>query len=120
MLAFKDFSNSEVEKHPVSRDQYPVSANAGKGFRRNHLNEKGDFMQLEGIDRISDSPITKKAPCLSPDPLPHLWLQILPLDLIDLQDPLRHFIKIIPKSFQLITAIHHPLLRAVEKIKYPI
>ncbi len=48
MLAFQDFSKSEIEKHPVSRGQYPVSANAGKGFRRNDLDEKQDFMQLEG------------------------------------------------------------------------
>ena len=46
--AFQDFSNSEIEKHPVSRGQYPVSANANKGFRCNDLDEKQDFMQLEG------------------------------------------------------------------------
>ena len=28
---------------------YPVSANAGKGFRRNDLDEKRDFMQLEDL-----------------------------------------------------------------------
>ena len=48
MLVLQDFSNSEIEKHPVSRGQHPVSANAGKGFHRNDLDEKRDFMQLEG------------------------------------------------------------------------
>ena len=48
MLALQDFSNGEIEEHPVSRGQHPVSANAGKGFRRNDLDEKQHFMQLEG------------------------------------------------------------------------
>ena len=67
MLAFQDFSNSAIEKHPVYPPAiffeagiqrpvedpgfftgHPVSANAGKGFRRNDLDEKRDFMQLEG------------------------------------------------------------------------
>ena len=48
MQVLQDFSNSEIEKHPVSRGQHPVSANAGKGFHRNDLDEKRDFMQLEG------------------------------------------------------------------------
>ena len=49
MLAFQDLSISEIEKHPVSRDQHPVSANAGIGLRSNDLNEKRDVMQLEGV-----------------------------------------------------------------------
>ena len=48
MLVFQDFPNSEIEKHPVSRGQYPGSGNVGRGFRRNELDEKQDFMQQEG------------------------------------------------------------------------
>ena len=48
MLAFKDFSNSEIENHPVSRCQYPGSANDSNGFSGTSLNKSNDFMQLEG------------------------------------------------------------------------
>ena len=46
MPVFQDYSKSEIEKHQVSRCQNPASANAGKGFRRNDLDEMQYFMQL--------------------------------------------------------------------------
>jgi Ni/Co efflux regulator RcnB len=48
MLAFQEHSISEIEKHPVSRDQNPGSANVDKGFHRNSLDEIQYFMQLNG------------------------------------------------------------------------
>ena len=51
MLAFRDCSKREIEKHPVSRCQYLGSADAGKGFRCNDPNQMQYFMQLEGIGR---------------------------------------------------------------------
>ena len=48
MLYIQDCSNNETEKRPVSRSQYPGSANAGNGFRRNGLDEMQYFMQLQG------------------------------------------------------------------------
>ena len=46
MLDVQEYSNSEIQKDPVSRGQYPGSANAGKGFRLNSLDELQYFMQL--------------------------------------------------------------------------
>jgi hypothetical protein len=44
----QDYFNSEIEKHPASRGQHPVSANTGKGFRRSDLDMETLFMQLAG------------------------------------------------------------------------
>jgi hypothetical protein len=46
MLDIQECINSEIQKHPVSSGQYPVSASAGNGFRRNGLQEMQYFMQL--------------------------------------------------------------------------
>ena len=35
MLDIQECTNSEIEKHPVSRNQYPGSVNIGNGFHRN-------------------------------------------------------------------------------------
>ena len=48
MLDIRECFNSEIENHQVSRGQYPGSGNVGRGFRRNELDEKQDFMQQEG------------------------------------------------------------------------
>jgi len=48
MLAIQECPNSEMQKHPVSSNQDPGSANAGAGFRRNGLDWIQDFMQLSG------------------------------------------------------------------------
>ena len=44
----QECSNSEVQKHPVSRNQYPESANTGNGFRYNVLSQTHNFIQ--GLD----------------------------------------------------------------------
>ena len=49
ILGFLDFPIGEFEKHPVSRGQDPGSANAGKGFRPNYLDQIKYFMPLEGL-----------------------------------------------------------------------
>ena len=49
MLDIQECSNSEVQKHPVSRNQYPESANTGNGFRCNDLDRIYNFMQLKGL-----------------------------------------------------------------------
>jgi hypothetical protein len=37
MLDIQECTNGELQKHPVSRNQYPGSVNTGKGFRPNGL-----------------------------------------------------------------------------------
>jgi len=37
MLDIQECTNSEIEKHPVSRNQDPGSVNIGNGFRLNGL-----------------------------------------------------------------------------------
>jgi hypothetical protein len=37
MLDIQECANSEIEKHPVSRNQNPGSINTGNCFRRNGL-----------------------------------------------------------------------------------
>ena len=37
MLDIQECTNGEIEKHPVSRNQYPGSVNTGNGFYRNGL-----------------------------------------------------------------------------------
>jgi hypothetical protein len=49
ILDIQDHSNSEIEKHPESRCQYPGSANASKGFRRSDPDEMQCFMRLQGL-----------------------------------------------------------------------
>ena len=54
ILDIPDYSNSEIEKHPASRDQYPVSANAGKGFRRNGFDIQQLFFAPVGFTHLDD------------------------------------------------------------------
>jgi hypothetical protein len=37
MLDIQELTNGEIQKQPVSRNQYPGSVNTGNGFRRNGL-----------------------------------------------------------------------------------
>jgi hypothetical protein len=37
MLDIPECTNGEIQKHPVSRNQYPGSVNTGNGFRPNGL-----------------------------------------------------------------------------------
>ena len=53
MLDIQEHSISEIEKHPVSRDQNPGSANADKGFHHNSLDEMQYFMQLVGLHSVN-------------------------------------------------------------------
>jgi len=39
MLDIQECNNSEIQKHPISRNQYPGSVNTGNGFRRNGLDK---------------------------------------------------------------------------------
>ena len=44
----QECSNSEVQKHPVSRNQYPESANTGNGVCCNGPGRTHNFMKLLG------------------------------------------------------------------------
>jgi hypothetical protein len=46
MLDIHEYTKSEIQKHPVSRNQYPGSVNTGNDFHRNSLDRVPYFMQL--------------------------------------------------------------------------
>ena len=49
MLDIPEFAESEIQKHPVSRNQYPGSRNIANAFHHNGLNSRKHFMQLRRI-----------------------------------------------------------------------
>jgi hypothetical protein len=52
MLDILECTNGEIQKHPVSRNQHPESANTGNGFRPTGLGWMQDLMQLEGLFKV--------------------------------------------------------------------
>ncbi|CAB1063017.1 hypothetical protein D1BOALGB6SA_7800 [Olavius sp. associated proteobacterium Delta 1] len=46
MLDIQECTGNEIQKHPVSRNQHPVSINKVNGFRRNRLSPMLYFMQI--------------------------------------------------------------------------
>jgi hypothetical protein len=47
MLDILKFAQSEIQKHPVSRNQYPGSRDITNDFHHNDLNPGKHFMQLK-------------------------------------------------------------------------
>ena len=48
MLGIAKFAESEIQKHPVSRNQYPGSLNIANGLHHNGFNIRKYFRQLRG------------------------------------------------------------------------
>jgi hypothetical protein len=48
MLDIQECTRNAIQKHPVSRNQYPESINNANGFRRNGLSPIQYFIQLPG------------------------------------------------------------------------
>jgi hypothetical protein len=48
MLDIPEFAGSEVQKHPVSRNQYPGSRNIANDFHQETLIARKHFMKLKG------------------------------------------------------------------------
>jgi hypothetical protein len=49
MLDIYECTRNEIQKHPVSRNQYPGSRDIANDFHHNDLNPAKHFMQLKGI-----------------------------------------------------------------------
>jgi hypothetical protein len=49
MLDIGEFAGSEIQKHPVSRNQYPGSRNIANAFHHSGLNPKKRFMLLKDL-----------------------------------------------------------------------
>jgi hypothetical protein len=48
MLDIQASTANEIQKHPVSRNQYPGSRDNAKDFHQNDLNPARHFMKLKG------------------------------------------------------------------------
>jgi hypothetical protein len=48
MLDIEECTGSEIQKHPVSRNQYPGSRNIANDFNHKGLNLRKHFMQPKG------------------------------------------------------------------------
>ena len=53
MLDIQDFSNGDIEKHPVSRCRYPGSFGTGNNFRHNDPDEIHELMQLWSLHKCN-------------------------------------------------------------------